>query len=60
MPVLIAAGRYDGIARPENQTAMHSAIPGSRLEWFEGGHVFMFQDPRANETIRRFLIGEDA
>ena len=56
MPVLIAAGRYDGIAVPANQEAMHAAIEGSRLEWFEGGHVFMMQDPRANEVIRDFLL----
>jgi 3-oxoadipate enol-lactonase len=56
MPVLIAAGRYDGIAPPANQEAMHAAIPGSRLEWFEGGHVFMLQDPRANEVVRTFLL----
>ena len=56
MPVLIAAGRYDGIAAPSNQEAMHAAIAGSRLEWFDGGHVFMLQDPRANEVIRDFLL----
>jgi 3-oxoadipate enol-lactonase len=55
MPVLIAAGRYDGIAPPANQEAMHAAIPGSRLEWFDGGHVFMFQDPRAGDVIHEFL-----
>ena len=56
MPVLIAAGRYDGIAFPENQEAMHAAISDSRLEWFEGGHVFPLQDPRANDVIREFLL----
>jgi 3-oxoadipate enol-lactonase len=56
MPVLIAAGRYDGIAAPSNQEAMHKAIADSRLEWFEGGHVFMLQDPRANEVVREFLL----
>jgi 3-oxoadipate enol-lactonase len=56
MPVLIAAGRYDGIAAPENQEAMHAAIAGSRLEWFEGGHVFMLQDPRAHDVVREFLL----
>ncbi len=55
MPVLIAAGRYDGIAPPANQEALHGAIEGSRLEWFDGGHVFMLQDPRAGEVIRDFL-----
>ena len=56
MPVLIAAGRYDGIAFPENQEAMHAAIPSSRLEWFDGGHVFPLQDPRANDVVRDFLL----
>ena len=56
MPVLLAAGRYDGIAAPRNQETMHAAITGSRLEWFEGGHLFMLQDPRANEVIREFLL----
>ena len=55
MPVLIAAGRYDGIAAPENQEAMAARIPGARLEWFDGGHAFMLQDPRAHEVIRDFL-----
>lgn len=55
MPVLIAAGRYDGIAAPANQEAMHAAIANSRLEWFEGGHVFMLQDPRAADVIQDFL-----
>ncbi len=55
MPVLIAAGRYDGIAAPTNQEALHAAIKDSQLEWFEGGHVFMLQDPRANEVIQDFL-----
>ena len=58
MPVLIAAGRYDGIAAPSNQHAMHGAIRDSRLEWFEGGHVFMFQDPRANRVVQDFLLGD--
>ena len=56
LPVLIAAGRYDGIAAPANQEAMQRAIAGSRLEWFEGGHVFMLQDPRAHPVIRDFLL----
>jgi 3-oxoadipate enol-lactonase len=56
MPVLIAGGRYDGIAAPSNQEAMHAAIANSRLEWFDGGHVFMLQDPRANDVFREFLL----
>jgi 3-oxoadipate enol-lactonase len=58
MPTLICAGRYDGIAPPANQEVMHGAIPGSRLEWFEGGHAFQFQDDRATPTMIAFLAGE--
>jgi len=28
------------------------------LEFFEGGHLFFLQDPRAFERIRAFLQGE--
>ena len=31
MPVLLAAGRYDGIAPLANMQAMHEQIPGSDL-----------------------------
>jgi 3-oxoadipate enol-lactonase len=58
VPTLICAGRYDGIAPPANQEALHGAIPGSRLEWFEGGHAFQFQDERATPTMIAFLAGE--
>ena len=56
MPVLIAAGRYDGIAPPANQDAMLSQIPGARLAMFDGGHVFMMQDAAAWPTITAFLV----
>lgn len=56
-PVLIAAGRYDGIALPETQRRMAGRIPGARLEVFEGGHLFMLQDRAANRAIIDFLKG---
>jgi 3-oxoadipate enol-lactonase len=55
LPVLICAGRYDRIAPPENQEALHNQIPNSRLEFFEGGHRFYIEDPRAYETMIAFL-----
>lgn len=55
-PTLVCAGRYDGIAPPENSEAIAAAIPGAVLELFEGGHVFMLQDPRAMARIREFLL----
>ena len=56
-PVLIAAGRYDGIALPETQENMASRIPGSQLRFFEGGHMFMLQDRAAHPAIIEFLKG---
>jgi 3-oxoadipate enol-lactonase len=54
-PVLIAAGRYDGIAPLATQERMARRIPGARLEVFEGGHMFILQDRAAFPTIIRFL-----
>jgi 3-oxoadipate enol-lactonase len=55
LPVLVAAGRYDGIAPPANQEALVSRIPGAALEWFEGGHLFLTQDRAAWPRIVDFL-----
>jgi 3-oxoadipate enol-lactonase len=54
-PVLIAAGRYDGIALPQTQERMAARIPGSRLQVFEGGHLFMLQDRAALPAMIGFL-----
>jgi 3-oxoadipate enol-lactonase len=54
-PVMIAAGRYDGIALPATQEAMAARIPGARLAFFEGGHLFMLQDRAALPAMIGFL-----
>jgi 3-oxoadipate enol-lactonase len=36
---------------------MADRIPGARLAWFEGGHMFMIQDRAAYPEIIRFLNG---
>jgi 3-oxoadipate enol-lactonase len=56
-PVLIAAGRYDGIALPATQERMAARIPGASLHFFEGGHLFMLQDRTATPSIAQFLLG---
>ncbi len=55
VPCLIAAGRYDGIALPETQERMAGQIGGARLAFFEGGHLFLIQDPQAWPSIIKFL-----
>jgi 3-oxoadipate enol-lactonase len=57
VPVLVAAGRYDGVAPPANQEALAARIPHAELAWFEGGHLFMVQDRAAYPAIMGFLNG---
>ena len=52
---LLTAGRYDGIAPPDNSERMASAIPNAQLRVFEGGHLFLLQDPAAFPAIIEFL-----
>lgn len=54
-PVLIAAGKYDGIVKPEAQLNLALRINGSALRFFEGGHLFMIQDRSAIPAIIEFL-----
>ena len=54
-PVMIAAGKYDGIALPETQRRMASRIVNAQLRFFEGGHLFMLQDRAALPAIIGFL-----
>ena len=56
-PVMIAAGRYDGIALPATQEGMADRIPGARLQFFDGGHLFMIQDRTAIPAMSAFLMG---
>jgi 3-oxoadipate enol-lactonase len=56
-PVMIAAGRYDGVALPETQERMAGRIPGATLQFFDGGHLFILQDRTALPAIIAFLHG---
>jgi len=54
-PTLVMAGRYDGIAPVENGEAIAARIPGAELRVYEGGHLFIAQDPAAMADIRGFI-----
>ncbi|MHB1924130.1 MAG: alpha/beta fold hydrolase [Acidimicrobiales bacterium] len=54
-PTLVCGGRFDGIAPRENVERLASAIPGSELVFFEGGHLFLVQDRAAFPAIIEFL-----
>jgi 3-oxoadipate enol-lactonase len=55
-PVLIAAGRYDGVALPAAQEQMAERILDAQLRFFEGGHLFMLQDRAAIPAMADFLL----
>jgi len=57
VPVLLAAGKFDGIASPQSQLNLALQIPGSVLQFFKGGHMFMLQDRAAMPAIEGFLRG---
>jgi pimeloyl-ACP methyl ester carboxylesterase len=54
-PTLVAGGRFDGIAPPDNSAAIASRIGGAELRMYDGGHLFMVQDPTAMPDIVEFL-----
>jgi 3-oxoadipate enol-lactonase len=54
-PTLVAYGRYDGIAPAENSEAIASRIRGALLRGYEGGHMFLMQDPAAMPELVAFL-----
>lgn len=60
MPTLVCAGLRDGIAPLANSEAIASQLPNATLEVFEGGHLFLLQDPKAHERIVAFLAEGDA
>ncbi len=55
-PTLVAFGRYDGIAPAKNSEAIASRISGAELRGYEGGHLFLAQDPAALPELMTFLV----
>ena len=54
-PTLVGYGNYDGIAPVQNSTAIASRIRGAELRGYDGGHLFLFQDPAALPEFGAFL-----
>jgi 3-oxoadipate enol-lactonase len=54
-PVLVGYGNYDGIAPARNSAAIVSRVGGAELRGYEGGHLFLFQDPSALPEFEAFL-----
>jgi 3-oxoadipate enol-lactonase len=58
-PTLVCGGRFDGIAPPANSEYLARAIPGAELAMFDGGHLFLVQDPTALPAMIAFLSHDD-
>ena len=54
-PTFVAAGKFDGIAPPVNSEAIVERISDATMSLYEGGHMFVAQDPTAIREIRTFL-----
>jgi 3-oxoadipate enol-lactonase len=54
-PTLVAAGRYDGIAPPDNARTIAARVPHAELKLYDGGHAFFVQDRTALPEIIAFL-----
>jgi len=54
-PTFVAAGKFDGIAPPVNSEAIIERISDATLSVYEGGHMFLAQDPTAIREIRPFI-----
>jgi 3-oxoadipate enol-lactonase len=51
----VCGGIYDGIAPPANAEQLASAIPGAKIQMFDGGHLFLLQDRESWPAITEFL-----
>ena len=56
IPTFLLGGKYDGIAPKLNMEKMHQKIDNSKLEFYEGGHLFLIQDTNAFQDIINWLI----
>ena len=54
-PTFVTAGKFDGIAPPVNSEAIVERVSDATMSLYEGGHMFVAQDPTAIREIRTFL-----
>jgi pimeloyl-ACP methyl ester carboxylesterase len=57
VPTLVLTGTADNVVDPRNSDLLAQAIPGARLERFEGlGHLFFWEEPeRFARVVKEFL-----
>ncbi len=57
-PTFVAGGLYDEMASPTSVRALAGEITNSVLRFYEGGHLFVIQDPSAMSEITQFLAND--
>ena len=55
MDVLVGGGRFDMLAPPANIEALAGALKRSHVRWYDGGHLFFFQDNQCWWNLREFF-----
>jgi 3-oxoadipate enol-lactonase len=53
----VVGGTFDAQAPVANVNALAKAISGSSVQFFDGGHLFLLQDPTAWPSVVAFLQG---
>jgi 3-oxoadipate enol-lactonase len=56
-PTFVGGGRFDGIASPQSVENLATRIPGARLRFYDGGHLYLWEDPAAWPDLSAFLAG---
>lgn len=59
VPALVASGRHDGIAPPENGRRLADRLPHGHYVDYDGGHLFFLQDPTFFTDMEEFLSCDD-
>jgi 3-oxoadipate enol-lactonase len=56
-PTFVGNGAFDDIAPVANGEAIAERVPDATLHVYQGGHIFLFQDPSAWTDVTAFLTG---
>ncbi len=57
-PTLVCAGEFDDLAPPLHGQVIADEVANATMKRFDGGHLFLLQDPTAWQTIVSFLSGD--
>jgi 3-oxoadipate enol-lactonase len=55
-PVFLAGGQFDGLCPLKNMETLQKNIIDSELKFYQGGHIFLAEDPDAFKDISHWLL----